>query len=103
LGLRVLAAAAALCAASAGCGGEDEIDVEAASVLARVPRGSAFADAPRAMRALGYACTTGSAPLHLSCEREERFLLACIKRTRTLVLHSDGRVLNVLVNIGRFC
>ena len=101
--LRVLAAAAALCTACPGCSADDEIDLEAESVLARVPRGSAFADAPRAMQAMGYSCTTGSTPLHLSCERQERFLLACTKRTRTIVLHLDGRVLNVLVNIGRFC
>lgn len=104
---------AALCAY--GCSAEDEVDAEAAAILARLPKGTPFNDAAAAMRALGFSCITGQrqftdakgavrdAEPHLSCEREERYWLACRKRTRAILLQLNGRLSNVLVNVGRFC
>ena len=98
-----------------GCSSEDEIDAESAAILARVPRGTPFNDAAAEIRALGFSCTTGQrqftdakgrvrdAEPHLTCEREERYWLACSKRTRAILLQLNGRLSNVLVNVGRFC
>jgi hypothetical protein len=41
--------------------------------------------------------------VHFSCLREEPFLLVCKRRTRAVAIQTDGRVVNVIVNIGRFC
>jgi hypothetical protein len=67
------------------------------------------------MRALGFSCSEGQrqftdargvtrdAEVHLTCEREVRHWLVCSKRTRAFLLQLNGRVSNVLVNVGRFC
>jgi hypothetical protein len=98
-----------------GCAGEDEVDMEAAVILKQVPKGSGFADAADTVRSLGFVCSAGRyqvidaqgrqrfADPHLSCVREERFLLVCTRRTRLDLMQTDGRVSNVLVNVGRFC
>ena len=98
-----------------GCSGEDEVDTEAAAILAQVPKGSGFAQAADTVRSLGFACSAGryevtdaqgrrrEAEPHLSCVREERYLLVCSRRTRVDLVQTDGRVSNVLVNVGRFC
>ena len=98
-----------------GCASEDEVDTEAAAILARVPKGSGFTDAADTVRSLGFACSAGryeitdaqgrrrDAEPHLSCVREERYLLVCTRRTRVDLVQTSGRVSNVLVNVGRFC
>jgi hypothetical protein len=98
-----------------GCSGEDEVDTEAAVMLAQVPKGSAFALAADTLRSLGFACSAGryrvtdaqgrerDAEPHLSCVREERYLLVCTRRTRVDVVQTSGYVSNLLVNVGRFC
>ena len=98
-----------------GCAGEDEVDTEAAAMLAQVPKGTAFAQAADTVRSLGFVCSAGryrvidaqgrerDAEPHLSCVREERYLLVCSRRTRVDLVQTDGRVSNVLVNVGRFC
>lgn len=113
---RPIGAAAILMALSAfGCGGDQEIDVESAAILARVPMGTPFNDVPSAMQALGFSCTTGrkqftdakgrvrDAEPHLSCEREQGYWLVCTRRTRAILLQLNGRLSNVLVNVGHFC
>ena len=97
------------------CSAEDEIDTEAAAILAQVPKGSAFTDGAATVQALGFSCTAGryqvtdtqgrrrDAEPHLSCVREERYLLVCTRRTRVDLVQTSGRVSNVLVNVGRFC
>ena len=40
---------------------------------------------------------------HLECAREETYLLACRRRTRAILLQLNGRLSNILVNVGRFC
>jgi hypothetical protein len=109
--------AAALVAALGACGyaGGDEIDAESAAILARTPVGAAFKDAPAAMNALGFSCTAGRRQLtdekataretepHLVCERETREWLICTRRTRAILIPLNGRLANVLVNVGRFC
>jgi hypothetical protein len=98
-----------------GCSSEDEVEAETAAILAHLPRGAPFNEAAVAIRGLGFSCTTGQrqftdakgkerdAEPHLSCEREERYWLACTKRTRAILLQLNGRLSNVLVNVGRFC
>ena len=112
-----LIGAAALLAALGACGyaSSDEIDAESAVVLARVPVGSAFKGAAATMSALGYACNTGHREFadakgaargtepHLVCERETPAWLICTRRTRAILIQQNGRVSNVLVNVGRFC
>ena len=112
MGLRALfLAAAVLC----GCAGEDEVDAETKALLQQVPIGTPFGEVPGAMKRLGYACTedvrgyidsTGKSrdgATHFSCVREERYWLACSRRTRVELLQFNGRLSNVLVNVGRFC
>ena len=107
-----LIGAAAILAALGACGyaSSDEIDAESAVVLARVPVGSAFKGAAATMSALGYACNTGhwegaarGTEPHLVCERETPAWLICTRRTRAILIQQNGRVSNVLVNVGRFC
>ncbi|MGH8702946.1 MAG: hypothetical protein ACREVR_17465 [Burkholderiales bacterium] len=109
--------AAAILMALAACGyaGSDEIDAESAAILARAPIGTAFRDVPAAMGALGFSCSTsrrqftdakgterGTEP-HFVCERERAEWVICSKRTRAILLQLNGRLSNVLVNVGRFC
>ena len=113
---RPIGAAAILMAVGAcGYAGSDEIDAESAAILARVPVGTPFNDAPAAMVALGFSCTTGRRQFpdakgemremepHLVCERERSDWLICTRRTRAILLQLDGRLSDVLVNAGRFC
>jgi hypothetical protein len=98
-----------------GYAGSDEIDAESAVILARVPVGTSFNDVPAAMGALGFSCTTGNrqftdakgtvrdAEPHLVCEREQSDWLICSRRTRAILLQLNGRLSNVLLNVGRFC
>jgi len=74
-----------------GYASSDEIDAESAVVLARVPVGSAFKGAARETEP------------HLVCERETPAWLICTRRTRAILIQQNGRVSNVLVNVGRFC
>jgi hypothetical protein len=113
LGLRATLLLALLLAQ--GCESEDEVDAEAAAILARVPKGSVFTDAAATVKSLGFSCSAGryeitdargrrrEAEAHLSCVREERYLLLCTRRTRVDLVQTAGRVSNVLVNVGRFC
>lgn len=108
---------AAILMALGACGyaGDDEPEAEAAIILARVPVGTPFNELPVAMRALGFSCATGrrqftdskgrvrDADSHLVCEREQSYWLVCSKRTRAVLLQLNGRLSNVLVNVGRFC
>ncbi|MGH8690105.1 MAG: hypothetical protein ACREUS_03660 [Burkholderiales bacterium] len=99
----------------AACSTEDEVDAETAVILKQVPTGTPFRDLSGAMQRLGFSCVPGQlkfvdqkgnwhdAEAHLSCEREERYPLACARRTRVLMLQLNGRLSNVLVNVGRFC
>ena len=108
----MLLAAAALASA---CSDQDEIDAESAAILARMPRGSPFSLAVKQIHELGFTCNFGQleyldrsghmqkAPAHLRCLREEAFLLACTRRTNAILVQRDGRLINVLVNVGRFC
>jgi len=103
--------------ASCGCSIEetDELDAESAAILARAPLGTPFGEMPAAMGGLGYACTAGiqrftdrkgvarAGEPHYSCEREQAYWLLCTKRTRALLLQFNGRLSNILVNVGRFC
>jgi hypothetical protein len=93
----------------------DEVDAESSAILARVPVGTSFSDVPGAMAALGFSCNTGSrqftdakgdvrqTELHLVCERERSDWLICSRRTRAILIQLNGRISNVLVNVGRFC
>jgi hypothetical protein len=110
-------AVAAIAAALAACGfaGGDEVEAESAVILARVPVDTAFASVPAAMGALGFACTTGSrrftdakgrvrdSDTYLVCEREQSEWLVCSRRTRAILLQTDGRLSGALVNVGHFC
>ena len=109
--------AAAILVALVACGyaGSDEIDAESAVILARVPMGTSFNDVPGAMAALGFSCNTDRRQFtdakgdvrqtepHLACERERSDWLICSRRTRAVLLQLNGRISNVLVNVGRFC
>ena len=97
--------AAALLLAMGACGaGSDEVDAESAAILARVPLGTPLRDLPAAMQALGFSCATGRRPEpHFVCEREQSRWLVCTRRTRAILLQLNGRLSNVLVNVGRFC
>jgi len=112
---RIGAVAVLMTLGACGYASSDEIDAESAAILARAPVGSAFKDAAAAMGALGYSCNTGrrefvdakgaareTAP-HLVCERESSEWLICTRRTRAILIQQNGRVSNVLVNLGRFC
>ena len=109
--------AVALLAALGACGyaGNDEIDAESAAILARVPLGTPFKGALSAMEELGFSCMTErrkfidakgkvrESELHLVCEREQSAWLVCTRRTRAILVQHNGRLENVLVNVGRFC
>ena len=108
---------AAILIALGACGyaGSDEIDAESAAILARTPVGTSFNELPAAMGALGFSCTTSrrqftdakgqvrDAEPHLVCEREQSDWLICSRRTRAILIQLNGRLSNVLVNVGRFC
>lgn len=67
------------------------------------------------MKTLGFACARAGWEYkdllsrrprempYYACVREERFLLVCVRRTRATVLQQNARVVNVIVNVGRFC
>ena len=98
-----------------GYAGGDEVDAESAAILARVPVGTSFKSVPAAMGALGFSCTTGRRRFtdangnvrqtepHLVCERESSDWLICTRRTRAILIQLNGRLSDVLVNVGRFC
>ena len=108
---------AAILMAVGACGyaGSDEIDAESAAILARAPVGTSFNDVPAEMEALGFSCTTALRQFpdakgemretepHLVCERESSDWLICRRRTRAILIQLNGRLSNVLVNVGRFC
>ena len=107
----------ALVAAIAACGrtGSDAVDAESTAILARVPVGSSFKSAAAAMTKLGFTCnsarrrftdakgTARETEPHLVCERDQSEWLICTRRTRAILIPLNGRVSNVLVNVGRFC
>lgn len=109
--------AAAILIALGACGdaGRDEVDAESAVILARVPVGITFSEAPSAMGALGFSCTTARRQFpdakgemretepHLVCDRETSDWLICRRRTRAILIQLNGRLSDVLVNVGRFC
>ena len=109
----ILAIVAAIAACSRA--GPDAVDAESAAILARVPVGSSFKSAPAAMAALGFTCnsargrftdakgTARSTEPHLVCERDQSEWLVCTRRTRAILIPLNGRLSNVLVNVGRFC
>ena len=98
-----------------GYASSDEIDAESAAILSRAPVGSAFKSAAAAMSALGYSCNVSRRKFvdakgaaretepHLVCERENNEWLICTRRTRAILIQQNGRLSNVLVNVGRFC
>ena len=108
---------AAILMAVGACGyaGRDEIDAESAAILARVPVGTSFNDVPGAMAALGFSCNLSRSQFtdakgnarqteqHLVCERESSDWLICTRRTRAILIQLNGRLSDVLVNVGRFC
>lgn len=113
---RPLGAATILIALGAcGYAGSDEIEAESAAILARAPVGTSFNDVPAAMGALGFSCTTSRRQFsdakgkvretepHLVCEREQSDWLICSRRTRAILLQLNGRLSDILVNVGRFC
>ena len=115
-GWRPIGAAAVLMAVGAcGYAGSDEIDAESAAILARAPVGTSFNDVPAAMGALGFSCATALRQFpdakgemrqtepHLVCEREQSDWLICTRRTRAILIQLNGRLSDVLVNVGRFC
>jgi hypothetical protein len=95
--------------------GSDEVDAESAAILARVPVGSSFQNAPAVMMKLGFTCNTARRQFtdskgkvretepHLVCERDQSEWLICTRRTRAILIQMNGRLSNVLVNVGRFC
>jgi hypothetical protein len=107
----------ALLMALGACGyaGSDEIEAESAAILARVSVGTSFNDVPAAMGALGFSCTTARRQFpdakgemretepHLVCDRETSDWLICRRRTRAILIQLNGRLSNILVNVGRFC
>ncbi len=112
---RIGGAAILMALGACGYAGSDEIETETAAILARVPVGTSFNGVPAAMRALGFSCTTGSRQFtdakgkvrsteaHLSCEREQSEWLVCSRRTRAILLQTNGRLSEALVNVGHFC
>lgn len=115
-GWRPIGAAAILIALGAcGYASRDEIEAESAAILARVPAGTSFKDVPAAMGALGFSCTTARRQFpdakgemretepHLVCERESRDWMICTRRTRAILIQLNGRLSDILVNVGRFC
>jgi hypothetical protein len=112
-----LISAAAVLAALCACGGadDDEVRAESAAILARVPIGTPFMEVPAAMQALGFSCIEGrqqftdktgarrEAAPYLSCDREQARWVVCSKRTSVILLQLNGKLSNILVNVGRFC
>ena len=106
---------AAVLLALAACADEDEVDAASAELLAKLPRGSAFSAAVTQIERLGFACNAGQIEFvdkrgtvqrgqpHLRCQLDEPFLAFCTKRTSAILIQRDGRLINVLVNVGRFC
>ena len=94
---------------------DDEIQAESAAILARVPVGTPYGELLTAMRKLDFSCIEGrrqfsdrtgamrDAPPHLSCTREQSLWLACNRRTRVILIQLNGKLSNILVNVGRFC
>jgi hypothetical protein len=80
-----------------------------------VPAGTPFMEVPGAMRRLGFSCTAERREVadtqggvrgtesHFSCVREHSQWLVCTRRTRAVFIQLDGKVANVLVNVGRTC
>jgi hypothetical protein len=111
------ASAALMLTALCACGSadDDELQAEAAAIQARVPVGTPLMEVPAAMRKLGFTCAAERREVadarggvrgtesHLSCTREQSQWLVCTRRTRAVFIHIDGKVANVLVNVGRFC
>jgi hypothetical protein len=112
---RMIVLAIAVGLAACGRTGPDAVDAESAAILAHVPVGSPFKNAPAAMAALGFTCnsarrrftdakgTARETEPHLVCERDQSEWLICTRRTRAILIPLNGRVSNVLVNVGRFC
>jgi hypothetical protein len=108
---------AAVAALLCGCGSadEDEIQAEATAILERVPLGTPFMDTPAAMGELGFSCAAERREItdaqggvlgtesHFSCAREHSQWLICTRRTRVVLLQLNGKLSNILVNVGRFC
>lgn len=114
--VRPLGVAAMLMALFAcGSADEDEIQAEVTAILERVPIGTPFMEAPAAMGALGFSCVAERREIvdaqggvlgtesHFSCAREHSQWLICTKRTRVVLLQLNGKLSNILVNVGRFC
>jgi hypothetical protein len=97
----VLAALVAAC----GSAGDDEIQAETATIQARVPAGTPVADALAFMREAGFACVpeTRETQQHFSCVREQSHWLVCTRRTRVILLQQNGKLTDILVNVGRVC
>lgn len=112
---RPAAVAVLMTLAACGYATGDEIDEESAAILARAPVGSAFKELPAAMATLGFSCSAARRQFagakgearetepHLVCERERGEWLICTRRTRAILIQQNGRLSNVLVNVGRFC
>jgi hypothetical protein len=108
-----VALAALLCAC--GSADDDELLAESAAIMARVPVGTPFMEVPAAMRRLGFTCAAERREVadgqggvrgtesHFSCTRETSQWLVCTRRTRAVFIHLNGKVANVLVNVGHFC
>jgi hypothetical protein len=108
--------AIAVAVALGACGSvDDEIQAESAAILARMPIGTPYGELLAAMRDLGFTCIEGrrqfsdrtgamrDAAPHLSCDREQSQWLVCARRTRVILIQLNGRLSNILVNVGRFC
>jgi len=114
--IRQLVTCAAIATLLGACGSvDDEIQAESAAILARVPIGTPYGELPAALRELGFSCSEGrrqfsdrtgamrDAAPHLSCEREQSHWLVCARRTRAILIQLNGKLSNILVNVGRFC
>jgi hypothetical protein len=90
-----------------GCGhaDDDEIETETAAIQKRISVGMPVADALAAMREAGFACVPEqrATEQHFSCIHEQSVWLICTRRTRVILTQRDGKVSDVLVNVGRFC
>jgi hypothetical protein len=99
--------AAAIAALVAACGsaGDEEIQAETAAIQARVPAGTPVADALAVMREAGFACVpeVRETQQHFSCVREQSHWLVCTRRTRVILPQQNGKVTDILVNVGRVC
>lgn len=94
-----------------GYADDDEIQAETAAIQQRIPAGMPVADALAAMREAGFACVpeqrltenARETQQHFSCVREQSHWLVCTRRTRAILVQRDGKLSDVLVNVGRFC